>query len=528
MSRANAFRRVLKRCAVFVEQHALWIMLAAAASYVVFFSVLGILDHWGLRTLYNDLGYAEQSLAQIAAGHPTLPRPGGPAFGDPRLAKHANFAFFAVAPLYVLFPFAETLLILASAAVAAAAVALFFLARHVLKRGAWGLLFGLALLINPLVQETNLFDFHVEVLALPFFLWAAYALERKRWGWYWLAVLLLLSVKEEMPFLVATWGIFVTVRHSRRHGLLTIGVAILSFLGIAWMMSHLGKGVGEDFPLRFGYLGGSVPDMLWTLLSDPGQTFHVILHPSKVKYLQYLGIQALPLGIFAPLALLAALPHACINLLDALNFQSRLTDVYYSGIIIAVAYAAGVYGLRRLRQLPRPVANIGVTLFAAQAVVIAVLMAPNPLSRHAEWRDFAILHDTGIFRSMLQAIPPGAVVMTQNNLGAHLARENIVIFTGKNMSRAKYMFFHIQLPFARRRPRSSSPYMILGSKTTTYRRDVLAAFDRPDFGVVSYGSAFYLLKRNHPRALNAQAKAQAQRELDNLRFAPDGTNLSLP
>jgi len=90
MSRASAFRRVLKRCAVFVEHNALWIMLAAAAVYVIFFSVLGILDHWGLRTLYNDLGYAEQSLTQIAAGHPTLPRPGGPAFGGPRLAKHGG------------------------------------------------------------------------------------------------------------------------------------------------------------------------------------------------------------------------------------------------------------------------------------------------------------------------------------------------------------------------------------------------------------------------------------------------------
>lgn len=148
------------------------------------------------------------------------------------LGDHVSFNALPVAALYRLWPSVETLLVLQAAALTAAGVLCYFVARRVTNDAAAAFLAGLAFLLHPACALQSLNDFHLTVLGLPWvFAGILCALDR-RW---WLASLLLvpaLFAKEDVGLTLALFGVYAAIKWRAR-----LFGALWAFVGVAWPLA---------------------------------------------------------------------------------------------------------------------------------------------------------------------------------------------------------------------------------------------------------------------------------------------------
>jgi uncharacterized membrane protein len=494
----------------FTSRQASKIMAGICLAYFAYVGALSVLDHWGLRTQLSDLGHMEQAIWQVTQGRFSMPL-SDPLLDTSRYAQHANVIFYLIAPFYSLVPRPEFLLLLGTAAVATAGWLLFLLARRVLKNNLLALLFGASLLLNPLVQEANLYDFHVVTLAMPLLIAAIYSFEQKWWPLYWLSTLLLLTVKEDMIILVCFIGLYAILRRQARLGLFTI-IAALSYAIVLLVAVPAFADVEASYLARRRFRN---------LDANPLTYLKELADPHALTYLLYLAPQGVFLSVFAPAALLLALPNVAQNVLAAGEWQTRITEVYYSGIVIAALYTAAVLGYRRLRRQDRVLSPILLALFAAQALGLSLIASPTPYGSTRTWTDFGAYYDKAAMQRILSQIPPGASVATQNNVAAHLARRERIVKYSFYKKATDYIVLHVQDPTS---PGDTSdlfyfeaPARRYRGHTARYREKMIeAAFREPDFGVVDYAGGWYLLRRGHSRERNEAAYRQALADLPRL------------
>lgn len=198
----------------------------------------------------------------------------------------------------------------------------------------------LLLLANPWAWSAISFDFHTEMLALPFAVLAAYDLAHgRRRAWLWVAFTLVCG---EVP---ATWvaglgiGAIVAGSQWRRQG-----VALL-VLGLAWiaLVSALHANQGGDAVALYRYLAGSHVGRHATLL---GILPAIALHPASILgalWHHRLDIWANVspggvVGLASPWALGLALP---VLLADNLVLGNTFAQPLFQNVLLYVMVPLG-------------------------------------------------------------------------------------------------------------------------------------------------------------------------------------------
>lgn len=256
------------------------VLAAMIATYVGYVSRHTILNHYALGTAAYDLGIHENIFWNSVHGRwfeSALELPGN------HLGVHTTFVLALFFPLYALFPATETLLLLQTVAIGLAAWPLYLLARRCLLSAQGALAIGALYLTHPAVAGANFADFH-ELAFLPaLFFVVAWAWRAERERVFWPALLLLLSVREDVSLLVLPLGAALWIRGERRRG--------------AWLM---GLGAIAYGALQFGWLGAfghphDFTSYYTDLLQDPLSALRHAFSPDKLLYL---------FQLFAPLAFL--------------------------------------------------------------------------------------------------------------------------------------------------------------------------------------------------------------------------------
>jgi uncharacterized membrane protein len=127
--------------------------------------------------------------------------------GEDLLGDHFHPLVAVLAPLYWIWSDARMLVIAQAVLVAASIVPVFLFAKPRLGRvgayllsGAYALFWGL--------QVGVLYDFHEVAFAPLLIALTILFADRRRWGWFWVSVVLLLGVKEDMSIYVVFLGIY--------------------------------------------------------------------------------------------------------------------------------------------------------------------------------------------------------------------------------------------------------------------------------------------------------------------------------
>jgi uncharacterized membrane protein len=350
---------------------------------------------------------------------------------DNAFADHFQPILLFVVPVYALFQRTESILILQVLVLASASIPIYMLAKLKTDDRVIALAISAIYLVYPAVGFISRFDFHPEVFAIPAFVAAFYMMEKGRWRWasVWLVVPLL--TKENMGLIVAMVGVYSLIRWKRwRWGVSWLAIGLFAFFATSFWLLPSVRGETLDAFDRYHWLGASPGEMLRTLITNPRLALdHIISAGNGVYILQLL----LPLGFMSLLGLpelLIALPIIGANLL-ADHFCQPTIYCHYAAPIVPLVFISAIAGLSRLKNRMKDDIKLRVIAVLLLPVALAAFLIVNPF-REQRILPSALqrIGNPEVVRQALATVPDEVSVVTTNDYAAHLARREGLFIIG--------------------------------------------------------------------------------------------------
>lgn len=367
------------------------------------------------------------------------------------LGDHFHPLVAGLAPLYWVWSDPRMLLIGQSVLVAASIIPVFLFARPRLGRlgayllaGAYAAYWG--------IQVGVMYEFHEVALAPLLIALAILLADRRRWGWFWLVIVLLLGVKEDLSILVAFFGLYLLSRREVRQGVSLVVV------GIAWyelstrvFIPHFASGAAYAH-WTYGSLGRDLPDAVWALVQAPWRVFTIGFSPGQKA-------QTIA-GLLAPFLFLSlgsrvfflAVPLLAERFLST-NPQLWSSHFHYSLSIASVLAMGAADALARLSRLvgdPRRtrvvigttgamlVASLAITRLAAHESALSQITRPSFLRTPA--------YANGAYRA-LRRVPAEASLATTDFVLPHASeRRQVELLDRATAGRDEYVLVQLLDP----------------------------------------------------------------------------------
>jgi len=513
-----------------------WLTTSLVALVAVTFSVYFILLHLGRQDAYltpaEDLGTMDQAVWSLTHGqlfHQTVCNIVSDTNctsvnGVSRFAIHFELVLFLVSLFYLIVSSPKTLLVLQTLVVAAGAFPAFWLARLRLRNELAAVGIAVLYLLYPALQQAEIFDFHAVTLTCALLLFTLYFMYTRRTVWLFVFAILSMACKEEMPAVIAMFGLWSIVFQQRwRTGLGLVALS-MAWVGMTLLVYHFASPTGHPLlASRYSYLGNSPSQILFYFLQHPRAVIDQhLLEPTHRQYLRILLAPAGYLPVLAPWILVMAFPSIALNLLS--SFRNQYLGVFqYSAEIVPVLIFATIEAIvlitwvvqwlvKQLRapqeqqtrdqeappaEQMKPAVFVRPGLRWLQPAVLLVLVGFTlftavhddftygalPFSRAFAWPQVT-QHDR-IAQQFVAMIPPSASVSAQSSLVPHVSERSHVYLFPYADDTADDIFLDITsftYPFA------ASPYT----------NEVKKVLQGGRYGVEAAEDGLLLLKRGLP------------------------------
>jgi len=216
------------------------------------------------------------------------------------LGDHAHIFLIFLAPLYYLWPDPRLLLVVQVFAVTLSIFPIYYIAQHYLESKVSGILWSLSYLLFFGFWAALAYSFHDAPVAVLPISWALYHLlvsKKIRWLVLWLAILCL--IREDMPLVVAMFGLYLAVIDRNWKTGLAVIIGSLAYMSL--IMKYLLGSLGHGYSYTQNPFGNGMVDVARASFTQPIAVFkELFLSPrNKTKTLLYM------LGSFGGLSLLA-------------------------------------------------------------------------------------------------------------------------------------------------------------------------------------------------------------------------------
>jgi len=399
----------------------------------VFYSVLSILRHSHFDSNTWDLGLFDQMVWHYS-------RFEAPASTSMMLQNSLGDHFSPIlalcAPLYWIYPHAETLLVVQAVLFAAALIPIFlFTEKRLGRKQAY--CFVTAFMFFWGVQDTIEFDFHPDVFAVPLIAFAIYFIDVKKWLWASLSIFALLLVKEDLTLLIAAFGVYLALHQKVKLGLLLAVAGVLFFyLDLAVIIPHFNNADKSYDHWIYQSLGTGPLNALLAILKNPFLPFDVLFSDgTKIKTLFLLFAPFLFLPLFSRQVILMLPLIAAKLLANSSNYWGM--GFHYSATLCPILVMACVEGLVCCRQKEFSNKGIFKSLLPAPTYVLMINLILIPILspwRYVEHAQFWTLNEMEKASSSIFALmPTGASVATQSSIAPHLSERKDIYSLGSNV-----------------------------------------------------------------------------------------------
>ncbi len=369
-----------------------------AAGWAAEFAWLALQRHFAGGSNAEDLGFTDQILANFLRGQwfrMTI-------YQGATWNTEIDLGRIARPDSLLAFHF-EPMLLLLVPLLAAGAVPAYRLGRYGTGSTATGLAVAAAYLLSPLGQWAVLADFHTSTLAAPLLL---LSVERliigKSTAQALTAAGLAATAREDVGLVIAALGVAILLRDVARSTLLRkLGtLRELSgpqrtgrYAGLALLGLGLGASILGALVIR-SYNGGLPFDARYAETVGRGieGSLAALVRPGVLGYAQILLASGGWLGLFAPLALVPALPSLALNVLSTSPWMAA-GKAHYSGLVLPFIVLGVAAGIRRVRTRTKPrlvhVLSAGLVLSSGLGYVLEGSgplggnYAPASLTQHA-------------------------------------------------------------------------------------------------------------------------------------------------
>ncbi len=382
-------------------------LIVAGAAYL-FWTIFLVYKYLNFGFYDWDLALSAQTLWSLGHGSmtPSL-------MGMNFLANHAEYIAFVLAPLYKILPSPLTLLQLKVLTFVGSSLILYRLSREAIGVPA-ALLIMLFYLLHPSTIFSLIYEFHFESLAIILLLLMFYFFRQKRLWPFYLTMVLASTVKENIPPVIAAFGIFALLSRDRDRRLwaavpLIYGLFV-TFVSLFVVIPLARRGLDSANQYLFLYQHmGNTPKEIFAQALNPIRIYEIL---SQKKNLEFVVDVFAPLGyapFLSPIHLLISLPILLQVFLSSKS--SHFHNIYYHFASTAVPFVflAFIYTLRSIQMKIRP------WLFGLLLLVLSFNFAVS-LRRHAGHIKGLCLElirpENKLRREMIRKIPPDAGVLT--------------------------------------------------------------------------------------------------------------------
>ncbi len=266
------------------------------------------------------------------------------------LGDHFELFIILLLPFYMIFKSPLNLLFLQTLFVGLSAWPLYLIAKNHLK-SFWPLIVILVFFLNPLVLNLLFFEFHILPFAIFTLLFAFYFYDRGKFIPFMIFVLLSLLVREDVSLVVIMFGVLAFVDRKNKKWILAPliagGLWFIMALKLTGYFNHYGD---YKFLSMYGWLGGSLTEIIYNVLAHPWQIFKQIFSLNNFLsfFTIFLPLFALPIlkpKYFIPVILVAT------QLLLLSPTTSILIETHYTSLIIPFIFIALIFTLTKITSI---------------------------------------------------------------------------------------------------------------------------------------------------------------------------------
>jgi uncharacterized membrane protein len=389
--------------------------------YALYFSVRTVGVHNGLGTSAYDFGLYDQGIWLMSRGHsPFVTLMGRNLFGD-----HSSFVLVLLIPLYWIFSSTSILFVVQSIVVAIGALPVYWFSRQRLRSEPLAAAMAGVYLLHPSISWTNLENFHPDAALgtfVAFAIWAAYA---GKWRWYWVAVVLALSVKEDVAFVLVPLGLWVAIKADKKRGLITglASFATMALMFLVVMRSFTGVAFRNSWRIPFGGLGG----LLKTTFTQPTKLIAYLWSDDRPAYVWQMLAPVGFIFLYEPSLALVGFVMLASNVVSTFWYQHQI-HYHYSIIIVPCIVMGTVWALGKFS---RPARRWASACIVVSSLVCGYLWSPMPLARTTTTSWTSQMPPVVAARESISLVPDDAVVAAYHSLTAHMARR-VTIYSFPN------------------------------------------------------------------------------------------------
>ena len=379
--------------------------------YVGWFIHLSLKLYYGYGDPPFDLAIFDQGMWLISHFHePFVTVMGRNLFGD-----HTSFVLLLFAPFYRLFPEPQGLLVLQTLLLAGPAVPIYLLARKYIKSTLIATSLVATYLLNPLLQQGNLAQFHPEAFQVLFISLAIYAAIERRSVLLVVMVVLALMVKEDAALLVVSLGVWVAARRDRRLGMSIVAGSVLWAMVANWLIIPWLLGSSSIYASRVPF--GGVSGLLGTLMHRPEQLWSYLGSQGRPFYLWQLGSTVGFAFLLSPEIALVGILVVAENIISNDPYMHQIL-FQYSMTLAPVLVLGVVYAIAKQPPAWRRYALAEVALVAA--IWSCALWGYAPSSANQVNTGWVPSSSINALNYVEKGLPPNAVVAAWYPLVSHV------------------------------------------------------------------------------------------------------------
>jgi uncharacterized membrane protein len=333
---------------------------------------------------------------------------------------HAEIVFLFLLPIFALFRSPLTLLVMQSVAIGLGGIAVFALARHLLRNAKAAVALALCYWLFPLLAAINLFEFHADSFIIAPHLFAYYFHRTGRAKWFWVAIICGFLVKEHAFLFTVLLGIMI-IRSHRTRGCLLIALGLAQFFIVTPLLQML-MGTRLQLNLQAHVLGISATKDPMFLVGAYVTSF---IHGLLSKNALFVMVIALILNracIRFPAGLILLVP------LCALFIAAGSVLSHRHAILIAPVFILLCEGVARLPSVHRlrdvvvgHLIPTTVLLILFPQSVIGLNIRELLIKNHRNVFHYAYTQHDAIADSLIRTVPKGVPIAADAHLRSKLA-----------------------------------------------------------------------------------------------------------
>ena len=316
-------------------------LITILASFLFF--ILAITRHYLLQSNAYDLGLFDQWIWLTSKNIPSY----STMTGLHMFADHGAWTLYIASVIYKLIPNINILFFTQSLSLCFTTIPLWLFCKKNNLSSKISFLMTIFWLLQPVVFNVNLFDFHPEVWAMPLIAFYYYFEKNKNFLKSILITFIILGTRDGLVLLIFGFGLEQILKKEFRRAFILISISILWFLFLNnWIYPILNGDKGSVMALaRYSQYGDSFIEILLTLFTNP---FYVLKSINLIDSIFYLIILLLPAFVFwkkiSFITLISSLPLIFSNILSESSSQRTLIHQYSLPIalIIVISVINGI------------------------------------------------------------------------------------------------------------------------------------------------------------------------------------------